>query len=119
VTLIRHSLKNHGIALGVIVMNDGAKALDFVDDVDAGTAPCPALVILDLNLPKASGRDVLQRIRQSPICGSVPVAVFSSSGAEKDRADAASLGANQYIQKPLDLDEFLKVGGILRLLLEQ
>jgi CheY-like chemotaxis protein len=90
-----------------------------MDQVDAGSAPCPVLVVLDLNLPKRNGREVLERIRQSPCCGKVPVAVFSSSDAATDRQEAARLGANRYIQKPSNLDEFLKIGGILRTLLDK
>ena len=54
-----------------------------------GQGPCPSLVVLDLNLPKTSGREVLQRIRRSSRCGNMPVVVFSSSEAEKDKQEAA------------------------------
>ena len=119
VALIRQSLQEHGVGLDVLVMTDGEKAVRFMDDVDAGIAPCPALVILDLNLPKRSGLEVLQRIRESRPCGNVPVAVFSSSDAAKDKEEAASLGANLYIRKPSNLDDFLRIGSVLKALLSE
>jgi chemotaxis family two-component system response regulator Rcp1 len=118
VALIRQSIAEHGIELPVIVMTDGDKAVRYLDEVDAGTTVCPEIVILDLNLPKTTGRDVLARIRASPTCGQVPVAVFSSSDAAKDVQDASRLGANRYVKKATNLDDFLKIGGVIKELLE-
>jgi len=118
VALLRESLNEHGVGFEVVVMTDGEKAVRFFDEVEAGTAPCPALVVLDLNLPKVAGSEVLQRIRESRLCSDVPVAIFSSSDAVTDRQQAAKLGANQYIRKPSNLDDFLKVGGALKKLLK-
>ena len=118
VALLRESLNEHGVRLEVVVVTDGEKALQFFDDVDTGSAPCPALVVLDLNLPKVSGGEVLQSIRESRLCSDVPVAVFSSSDAAADRQRAATLGANQYIKKPSNLEDFLKVGSALKKLLK-
>jgi CheY-like chemotaxis protein len=117
VLLIRQSLQEHEISLDVVVMRDGERAERFLDDVDAGTPPCPAIVILDLNLPKRTGLEVLQRIRQSSTCRDVPVVVFSSSDATRDKQAAQSLGANRYIRKPSNLDGFLQIGGVLKELL--
>lgn len=119
VALIRQSLTEHGVELDVVVMTDGEKAVRFMDDVDAGAVPCPVLVTLDLNLPKRSGREVLLRIRESQFCRNVPVAIFSSSDAAKDKEEAASLGANRYIKKPSNLDDFLKIGSVLNALLNE
>jgi DNA-binding response OmpR family regulator len=118
VALIRQSIAEHGIELTVIVLTDGDKAVRYMDEVDAGTAVCPEIVILDLNLPKTTGRDVLVRIRASPTCGQVPVAVFSSSDAAQDVQDASRLGANRYVKKATNLDDFLKIGGVIKELLE-
>lgn len=114
VDLIRHSLKEHAPQCRLIVVNDGEKALKFLDELDGGRGPCPSLVVLDLNLPKISGRQVLRRIRQSSRCGNMPVVVFSSSEAEKDKQEAATLGADHYITKPSNLDEFLNIGIVLK-----
>ena len=113
--LIRHSLKQHAPQSRLVVINDGHKAFDFLDELDAGgDVPCPSLVVLDLNLPKRSGRDVLKRIRVSSRCREIPVVVFSSSDAEKDKREAAQFGANHYITKPTDLDAFLNIGAVLK-----
>lgn len=97
------------------MVNDGHKAFDFLNELDAGgNVPCPSLVVLDLNLPKRSGRDVLKRIRVSSRCGDIPVVVLSSSDAEKDIREVAQLGANHYITKPTNLDAFLNIGAVLK-----
>jgi DNA-binding response OmpR family regulator len=119
VALIRQSLREHGIGLDVVVMSDGEKAVEFLDNLDNGTDPCPALIILDLNLPRTTGREVLQRVRASSRCGKTPVAIFSSSDAAKDREETARLGANRYIRKPSNLDEFLGLGSVLKELLKE
>jgi CheY-like chemotaxis protein len=119
VALIRQSLSEHGVGLEVVVMTDGEKAIRFMDEVDAGAAPCPALVSLDLNLPKRTGREVLQRIRESRFCRDVPVAIFSSSDDAKDKQVAASLGANRYIKKSSNLEDFLQIGSVLKTLLDE
>lgn len=111
-------MEEYGIGLDVIVRTDGEKAMLFIDDIEAGHVPCPSLVVLDLNLPKRTGLEVLNRIRESRSCGNVPVVVFSSSDAAKDRNAAASLGANRYVRKPSDFDSFLRVGSVLKELLE-
>lgn len=80
--------------------------------------PSSKLVVLDLNLPKTNGRDVLKRIRQSPRCAHIPVVILSSSGADKDREDARALGTTQYIEKSSDLSKAMDIGAVLKNLLE-
>jgi chemotaxis family two-component system response regulator Rcp1 len=118
VGLVRHVLAEHGITCELLVLRDGEKALEFVEQVDESRIRCPQLVILDLNLPKTNGREVLRRMKISPVCGNVPVVILSSSDALKDRQDTAALGASRYIRKPPTLDEFLKIGGVLKMLLD-
>ena len=96
------------------VLADGELAFTYLDQVDAGAADCPSLFILDLNLPKRPGTDVLTRIRRSPVCKDVPVVVLSSSATVKDKEEARLLGANSYITKPSDLDAFLNIGELLK-----
>jgi DNA-binding response OmpR family regulator len=117
-TLLRQSLKEHGVALEVVVLTDGERAMRFMDEVDDGIVPCPALVVLDLNLPRKTGSEVLRRIRRSASCGTVPVAICSSSDADKDKEEAARLGANRYIRKPSNIEEFLHIGAVLKGLLD-
>jgi DNA-binding response OmpR family regulator len=76
------------------------------------------LVIVDLNLPKRPGRDVLQSIRQSVLCSAATVVILSSSDAPRDVTEALELGASKYVRKPLDLEEFLALGGVFKGMLE-
>jgi CheY-like chemotaxis protein len=117
--LLRWSLKEHDVNLHVVVVTDGERAVTFIDDIEAGKERCPSLVILDLNLPRKTGREVLQHIRQSASCRTAPVAIFSSSEAPGDMEEAASLGADRYIKKPSNLDDFLEVGKLFKTLLNQ
>jgi hypothetical protein len=71
-------------------------------------------VIIDVNLPKRPGREVLERLRRSEKCHLLPVVMLSSSDAAQDRADAARFGATKYIKKPLRLQEFLNLGAIFK-----
>jgi CheY-like chemotaxis protein len=118
VSLIRLALAERGVALEVVVHTDGEKAMEFLGEVDGGTCGGPALVVLDLNLPRVNGREVLARIRNSPVCGKIPVVVFSSSDSARDRDEAEGLGATLYLKKPSNLEDFLEVGTLLKGLLE-
>ena len=98
---------------------DGERAIEFINQIDAGAEACPALVILDLNMPKIDGREVLQRIRRSSTCGSIPVIVFSSSDSDRDRQVSVSLGATMYLKKPSNLEDFLQIGKTLKGMLDE
>ncbi len=113
------ALADQGVTLRIVVQSDGEKAMGFMDDVDAGRRICPALAILDLNLPRIGGCEILERIRRSQGCGKVPVVVFSSSDSGRDKQMAESLGASRYIKKPSNLEDFLEVGKMLRELLDE
>jgi two-component system response regulator len=90
----------------VRVARDGAEALEMLFGERAGTQ-LPDLILLDLKLPKISGLEVIARIRQEPVAALVPVVVLSSSDEERDIAESYALGANSYIRKPVDFDEFI------------
>ena len=90
----------------------------FVDE-EAKDLPSPDLIILDLNLPRKSGREVLEHIRASDRMGKVRVVVLSSSDAPKDMEESFRLGIAKYIRKPSSLSDFMKIGGVLRALLEK
>ena len=113
VDLLRYALAGAHVETALWVLSDGDQALKFVDAVDAGIVNCPRLFVLDLNLPKRSGGNVLQRVRQSPVCQDVPVVVLSSSAADRDKQESRRLGANQYITKPSELDGYLEIGELL------
>ena len=119
VDLLRYALDAASISAKLLVLSDGDEAFKYLEDIFHGKAACPVLFILDINLPKKSGRDVLRRLRETRLCSGVPVVVFSSSAAEQDKQAAASLGANQYITKPSNLEDFLKVGELLKPFIER
>jgi CheY-like chemotaxis protein len=115
VYIVKRSLKKHLPGFELRVLEDGDKAIRFIDSMDDDDSlPCPSAIIIDLNLPKKNGREILQRIRQSRRCGSIPVVVLTSSDSPADRADAASGGATAYFCKPIDLDEFMEIGQIVK-----
>lgn len=118
VYLVREALKQAGLDFKLKVFEDGEKAVEFIEMLDRNSSEaCPHLVLLDLNLPKKSGEQVLERMRQSPRCGRLPVIIVTSSDSPKDKSQAARLGATQYFRKPSRLDEFMKLGPLVRQLL--
>ena len=119
VGLVRKALEEHDVQGHLVVVADGETALQLVEDLDAQLMVCPNLAIIDLNLPRKSGRAVLERFRCTDVCRAIPVVVLSSSDAHQDRADAERLGANRYVRKPSTLDEFLNLGAIFKATLVQ
>ena len=81
------------------------------------TLACPSLVLLDVNLPRADGFEVLRCLRSSTKCGSIPVIVTTSSAALADRTTATRLRADAYFQKPPSFDAFLKLGALAQQML--
>lgn len=97
---------------------DGEQAFRFFDEADHDLAtPCPDLVILDVNLPRRSGSQVLAHIRDSGRCAGVPVMVVTSSDSAKDREEMSGLGISAYFRKPSEFDEYMKLGDIAHALL--
>lgn len=94
----------------VQTVRDGAAALDHLHRRNGHeSAPRPDLVILDLNLPKRSGHEVLADLKADPDLRRIPVAVLTTSSAERDIIESYDLGANCYLSKPVDVGQFLKV----------
>jgi len=110
VTLTMRALKSHNITNDVVVAQDGVQALDYLFGAK-GRPPAPdlpAVVLLDLKLPKLNGMEVLQRIRSDERTRLLPVVILTSSDEERDIVDGYSLGANSYVRKPVDFVEFTK-----------
>jgi two-component system response regulator len=112
--LTLRAFNKHGLASSVVVAHDGVEALDCLlgDDEDeanddAAAARLPRLVLLDLNLPRLDGFEVLRRLRSRPRTRLVPVVVLSSSLEREDLQRCYALGANSYIRKPVDYSEFV------------
>lgn len=104
----------HNLPLRIYVVPDGEQAINFISRAESDPeAPCPDLVLLDLNLPRKDGFEVLRRLRQSEKCRDIPVIVITSSNAPLDRSMAADLGA-RYFRKPPSYDEFMKLGAELK-----
>lgn len=110
VELILLSLAAHGIADELQHVYDGEEALDFLFCRGAYTErtfeKIPKLVILDVKLPKVSGLEVLQEVKQDPRTRGIPVVLLTSSNLERDVARGYQLGANSYVQKPVDFLQF-------------
>ena len=120
VMLVEQALEQHEIVHELHVVKDGDEALDFVADmgIDDGP-PCPDVLLLDLNLPKVDGPQVLERFRKHPACAQTPVIVVTSSDAPRDRERVKALGANAYFRKPSDLTEYMALGALVKELVEQ
>ena len=110
VALTMRALKSHNITNDVIVARDGVQALDYLFGTPSGAplAELPAVVLLDLKLPKVNGMEVLQRIRSDERTRLLPVVILTSSDEERDVIEGYSLGANSYVRKPVDFVEFTK-----------
>lgn len=117
VALLRLALTEAHVDCDLTVIDDGGDALSFVRQV-AGDA-VPDLAVLDLNLPKRDGLEVLQGMRSNPALLDVPVAILSSSSAPRDRSRLQTFGVRRYLVKPPDFDEFLKLGQELKDLLPE
>ena len=114
VFLIRETIQATGLSIPVHVAKDGEAATRFFDDADHDdSAPCPSLVILDINLPKKHGIEVLQHLRGSHRCRDASVIVVSTSNAAKDREAVMLSGADAYFSKPSNYDDFLKLGDLI------
>jgi two-component system, response regulator len=97
------ALRKQNIANEIVVLGDGVEALEFLLAPDK---PIPHLVLLDLKLPKVDGLQVLQRLRSEPRTQLLPIVVLTSSDEDRDVIDGYRLGANSYIRKPVDFNQF-------------
>jgi CheY-like chemotaxis protein len=116
VYLIREALKEHGIDCPVHVVWDGKEVLQFIEE-SGSAAHRLGLIILDLNLPRHDGIEVLQRLRDTEGLSHVPVVVLTSSDSPRDRVVASEFGATCYLRKPFSLEQFLSLGGVFKDLL--
>jgi two-component system, chemotaxis family, response regulator Rcp1 len=118
VYLIRAALDAASVQADLRVIKDGEVAIRFIDQTDSDNgAPCPDLVILDLNLPRMHGSEVLQHLRKSRRCFRAFVIAVSSSDSAQDRTEMLSLGANGYFHKPFAYAPFMQLGEIVKTML--
>jgi len=121
-TLIQRVLKKNGVANRVVVTRNGAEALDYLAGGGADEVSLPSVVLLDLKLPKISGLEVLQRIRETERTRLLPVVILTSSKEEQDVVNSYRLGANAYVRKPVKFEEFsaaVRTLGLFWLLLNE
>lgn len=113
VTFTLRAFRQNNIGNEVVVASDGAQALQMLLPASAARALQPALVLLDIKLPKIDGLDVLRRIRADPRTGSLPVVMLTTSNEETDIVGAYRLGANSFVRKPVAFSDFLNVAKML------
>ena len=110
VLLIREAFEDNKVHNRLHVVSDGVEAIDFLrKQGENGQAPTPDLVLLDLNLPRKDGREVLAEIKSDPGLRSIPVVVLTTSKAEEDVLRSYKLHANAYVTKPVDFERFIEV----------
>jgi CheY-like chemotaxis protein len=120
VDLFRMALADACVDCDLVVFEDGSDLVDYVRRHRGETDGCmPDLVILDLNLPKIGGLEVLQMIRQEPDYQKVRIAVLSSSPSVRERDKLVSFQISEFITKPPDLDKYLEIGKTVRKLLDE
>jgi len=116
--LIREAISEAKVDADLHVMQDGQLAIEFLERVNEGVEPsCPDLVLIDLNLPKRNGMEVLRSLRANGICRDALVLIVTSSNAADEREQVKALGSSGYFRKPSTYEEFLKLGPIVRDLL--
>lgn len=110
--LMLRALKKNNIANDVIVVRDGVEALDYLFGTGAYVGrdlnSMPQLMLLDLKLPKIDGLEVLKRVREDERTKYIPIVVLTTSAEQKDIIGSYNLGANSYVQKPVDFNEFIE-----------
>jgi|ERR1700733_3719899 len=120
VYLIREALREHSVDCILRVASDGKDALGIISrDAPDAAAGRISLIILDLNLPRHDGIEILHKLRETTRFEYIPVVVLTSSDSPSDRLKATALGATRYLRKPSNLDEFLGLGAIFKELLGQ
>lgn len=114
-----HALETNKIGNTLVIAADGVEALDYLFGTGshAGRDPAdqPAVVLLDLKLPRIDGLEVLRRVRADERTRLLPVVILTSSNEEEDRIRGYALGANSYVRKPVDFDDFVRAAGQLGL----
>jgi CheY-like chemotaxis protein len=118
--LVSEALVAHNIPHELQIASNGAEAIDFVARMgQPGEALCPDILLLDLNLPRVDGREVLREFRLHPACVTTPVIILSSSDRPSDRDAVRALGATRYFRKPTRFDAFMELGAIVKDAIEE
>ena len=113
--LLRRALTEHGVDYEMVVVGDGEEAIEYLEKCKGAK---PELIIVDLNLPKEDGIEVLKVYRGSPSFIETQMVILTSSDSPSERQRAEIIGVDAYLRKPIELDAFLALGGTLKKLLE-
>jgi chemotaxis family two-component system response regulator Rcp1 len=114
VFMVQEAFAQYQIPASLDFAQDGDAAIRFIDAIDGDeSALCPVLVLLDLNLPKRSGTEILAHLRRSKRCAAVKVVIVTSSDSAADRAATQKLGTSGYFLKPASYEEFVKLGQVI------
>ena len=118
VFLIREAIEAKKLPMVLHVVRDGEQATLYFDEADGDASmPCPSLDILDINLPKKQGSEVLKHMRRSRRCANALVIAISTSDSGQDREQMTELGVNGYFHKPSEYAAFMKLGDVVKALL--
>jgi CheY-like chemotaxis protein len=118
VMVIKEAIGRSGLDLDLHHATNGEEALLYLQDLAKSEKPsCPALVLLDLNLPRVGGIEILRKLRSNSPCNRTPVIVVTSSTAEADRAAVRKLGAEAYFQKPTSLTAYMELAEVVKRIL--
>jgi CheY-like chemotaxis protein len=118
--LVREALEDREVACDLHVVADGEQAVEFIERIDRdSTLNCRQLLLLDLNLPRVDGGEILQRLRASERCGQTAVVIMTSSDFPSDREKGVRYAALHYFQKPNTLKEFLTLGDVVKGIIER
>jgi CheY-like chemotaxis protein len=119
VYLIRAALEEHGVDVPLQVAAEGSEVLRLIEQQEVPGESQLSLIILDLNLPRHDGIEVLQRLREKARVPRIPVVVLTSSDSPRDRIAASELGADAFLRKPSNLEQFLSLGAVFKEVLRQ
>jgi chemotaxis family two-component system response regulator Rcp1 len=109
VRLIREALKQTPLEVQITLARDGVEAMEYLRQSENGLVNRPDIILLDLNLPRKNGREVLAEVKAAPRLKQIPVLIMTSSKADEDVKQAYNLNANCYIAKPANLQEYVDV----------
>ncbi|MBT6047397.1 MAG: response regulator [Candidatus Scalindua sp.] len=113
VELTKLALKNEAVECELVIMNDGTEVLDHFSKLDNSTDIMPDVILLDLKMPRIGGLEVLKHLRSNDETRFIPVVILTSSDEEKDIIESYNLGANSYIRKPVNFEEFCETISVL------
>lgn len=119
VFLVREAFREYGLKVRLVVIDDGEKAIQWIGHASCeARAESPRAIVLDLNLPKRTGAEVLEKLRSTERFRDLPVIIFTSSNSYQDRSLAARFPATHFFQKSPDFDEYIRIGKIVKEVIE-